>query len=78
MMDLNTAFDMQKPHKGKIHRWYKVTGTNKGLGYRIAGEHEGGNWIFTSPVILHLRSFESPVQEIETLNSRYTLAGYDL
>lgn len=78
MRDLNTAFDMEKPHKGKIHRWYKVTGTNKGLGYRIAGEHETEGWTFTSPVILHLTSFESATQEIETLDSRYTLTGYGI
>lgn len=76
-MNLNTAFDMEKPHKGKIHRWYKVKGTNKGLGYRIAGEHENGSWIFTSYVVLHHTSLESPNQEIETRNSRYTLIGYE-
>jgi hypothetical protein len=62
-----------KPHDGTIYQWRKIpSGAQPGsLGYRIAGIPQGHpeftNWIITSEVL------KREGNEIETLNSRYTL-----
>lgn len=70
-----------KPHKGQISGWHKITcNTNPwpgekevNLGYYIFGRPSGHpqfeSRIYTSPVVKHEGN------EIETLNSRYTLVG---
>lgn len=62
-----------KPHKGTIHNWYKVS-CREGLGYVICGDsldhpEFGGGWMHTSWVVKHEGS------KIETRNSRYTLGA---
>ena len=69
---------MEKPYKGQISNWEKryfskgAFPQHKGtLGYVIMGvpvEHpQYSEWIVTSPVVKH------EGDQIETLNSRYTL-----
>lgn len=75
---------MSKPFKGEIHLWHKRYFDPKEwarqypadptvLGYSIAGTPVGHpvfqGWLCTSPVIAQEGN------EIETLNSRYTLVG---
>jgi hypothetical protein len=62
----------EKPHKGVIKNWIKLERTaGIGLGYMIFGDApEPGYVIRTSPVVKH----DEATGEIETTNSRYTLA----
>lgn len=70
-----------KPYRGEITEWHKVHHPARclvgefanTLGYSINGKPMGHptfvGWIRTSPVVRHEGN------EIETLNSRYTLVG---
>jgi hypothetical protein len=65
-----------KPHKGEIHRWKKFDFSKThphecydNLGYVIFGFRNNTTYMRTSPVVKHEGN------EIETINSRYTLVG---
>lgn len=65
----------EKSHKGRISRWRKHPCAG-GLGYKILGvleQHPEFKWAYcaTSPVEKH----DEDSGEVETRNSRYTLAG---
>lgn len=73
---------MSKPHKGIIRSWRKILISEElkyhkhyGLGFCIGGIPEGHpdfmdhSWIRTSSII------KMEGNEVETLNSRYTLVG---
>lgn len=71
---------MQKPHKGIITSWYKYHFDKiqyrdiipeETLGYIVIGFRQGLTMMKTSPVIYH----DEYSNQIETLNSWYTLEG---
>ncbi len=68
---------MEKPHKGRIGRWTRITTLNdKVCVAGLALEHPefGGHYMRTSYLVSH----DEETGEIETRNSRYTLVGKEL
>jgi len=65
-----------KPHKGRIDRWTKLTFPLGTIVFGRALEHPAfaGSEIRTSYVVSH----DEATGEIETRNSRYTLVGKEL
>lgn len=63
----------EKPHKGKIKHWTKVSYSHGDIVYGRAVDHPqfAGTDIHTSYVLSH----DEATGEIETRNSRYTLVG---
>lgn len=64
---------MEKPHKGRIEHWTKVSYSNGDIVCGRALDHPAfaGHNIHTSYVLKH----DKATGEIETRNSRYTLIG---